>query len=361
MQESRPDIHRSIRLDKDGIDNLLAVMDEEVTSEIDINKRAHERHTYRNQNCVVNFSQPGAQMAISYYCSTRNLSKTGISFLHGGFVHNGTELRVQLISTFGTWQVVAGTVVGCRLVRAPIHEVRVCFEQEIEPSVYCPDAIKRSVLLVDDDPSIVRLGKIFLERLACAVETAENGQIGVEKALQGIYEVVIMDIDMPVMDGWAAVKALRSKGYSGTIVAATAMTRPEDCERCLREGFDHFIAKPYTKDAFSKIFDVVRKEPLVSTLIHDRGMIDVIIAFVEALPSTIRALEEAAQNEILDDLEATVRSLKGEAGGYGFEPISEAAEKLERGIQEGLELAQVKPFIEEVVELCLLARAPQIS
>ena len=170
-----------------------------------------------------------------------------------------------------------------------------------------------------------------------------------------------MDIEMPVMDGFAAVKALRAKGYSGTIAAATAMTRPEDRERCLREGFDHFIAKPYTKDTFSKIFDVVRKEPLDSTLIHDREMIEAIIAFVEALPSSISALEEAVQNELLRDLEVAARNLKGEAGGYGFEPISEAAEKLERGVQEGLEPAQIKTLVDEVVELCQLARAPQVS
>ncbi len=145
----------------------------------------------------------------------------------------------------------------------------------------------------------------------------------------------------------------------GKIVAATAMTRAEDRERCLQAGFNHFLAKPYSRDDLSKVLGAARQEPLVSTLLHDHGMISLVAAIVEALPGTISTLEEAAQKELLKDLESAARKLKGEAGGCGFESISGAAEKLERGVQEGLEFAQIRPLVEEVVDLCLLARTPQ--
>ncbi len=359
MSDSHSNIFRTIRMDKAEVEKVLDAMDEHKGDNTESNLRTYERFTYRNSECVVHIKQPGAGTPVTYFCPTRNISEGGVSFLHGGFVYAGSEIRIQLISAFGAWQDVNGTVVSCDLVKAPIHEVCVRFDQLIDPGDYCQDATKRPVLLVDDDLSIVRLATVLLQKLKCNVETAENGQVGVEMALKGTYEVIIMDIEMPVMDGFTAVKELRAKGYSGDIVAATAMTLPEDRERCRKSGFNDFIAKPYSMKDLSKVLDTVRKEPLLSTLINDADMIDIITSFVESLPDNIRVFEEAIDKSLVSDLEIAARSLKGEAGGYGFEPISTAAEKLERGIQEGIDISQIKPLVSEVVELCTLARAPR--
>jgi len=74
--------------------------------------------------------------AIPFVAPTRNLSKGGLSFLHGGFVYPGTRCMVQLITTLGASDDVLGTVVSCRYIESMIHEVSIRFDREIDPSVY---------------------------------------------------------------------------------------------------------------------------------------------------------------------------------------------------------------------------------
>ena len=76
------------------------------------------------------------------------------------------------------------------------------------------------------------------------VDWAENGSEGLEKALSGNYDVILMDLQMPVMDGYEATLELRRRGYAKPIVAVTAHAMNEDRERVIKSGFNAHLTKP---------------------------------------------------------------------------------------------------------------------
>ncbi len=105
-----------------------------------------------------------------------------------------------------------------------------------------------TVLLVEDDEQIRELVKLRLELADHEVSVAENGEIGVEKALRDKPDIVIMDMHMPVMDGHEAAGAMREQNYTGLVVALTASALVPDTERAIESGCDAVITKPISED-----------------------------------------------------------------------------------------------------------------
>ncbi|MEK7357298.1 MAG: response regulator [Bdellovibrionota bacterium] len=111
------------------------------------------------------------------------------------------------------------------------------------------------ILLVEDSPENQFLMKRFLEFAGATIDLASNGQEGVEMALHHTYDIVLMDIQMPVLDGYNATTRLRATGYDRPIVALTAHALKEEREKCLRLGFSGFLTKPIRKDDLLKEVD----------------------------------------------------------------------------------------------------------
>ena len=105
------------------------------------------------------------------------------------------------------------------------------------------------ILVVDDASDNRLLLKRLLEAAGATVETAENGLEGLRLAGDCAYDVVLMDIEMPVLDGLAATKELRRRGYRRPIVALTAHAMQRDLEACLRSGCDDHIIKPVSQES----------------------------------------------------------------------------------------------------------------
>lgn len=104
------------------------------------------------------------------------------------------------------------------------------------------------VLVVDDSEDNQDLFKILLERAGAKVQIARNGLEGVEQALANNFDVVLMDVQMPYMDGHEAVRTLRKKNYENPIIALTAHAMKEERERAVESGFNEFLTKPVRRD-----------------------------------------------------------------------------------------------------------------
>lgn len=100
------------------------------------------------------------------------------------------------------------------------------------------------ILAVEDVKDNQLLIQGLLTKRGATVEVADNGVEGVQKATHADFNVVLMDIQMPVLDGYRAVKKLRRLGFKKPIVALTAHALVEDREKCLASGFDDYITKP---------------------------------------------------------------------------------------------------------------------
>ncbi|MBR11432.1 MAG: ATPase [Rickettsiales bacterium] len=103
----------------------------------------------------------------------------------------------------------------------------------------------KKVLLVEDNPTNVMVASKFLSHWSMEIEVAENGQIGVEKAAAGTYDIILMDLQMPVMDGYQATREIRSTHNPVPIVALTASALIRVKEQVLMAGMNDYITKPF--------------------------------------------------------------------------------------------------------------------
>ena len=100
------------------------------------------------------------------------------------------------------------------------------------------------ILLAEDDEFISRMINMRMTLRGHEIDLAVNGQEALDKALSGNYDLILMDMHMPVMDGHEATQTLRDKGYDGLIVAVTASVMSADSEKALNSGCDEYIPKP---------------------------------------------------------------------------------------------------------------------
>ena len=109
------------------------------------------------------------------------------------------------------------------------------------------------ILLAEDDEYISRMINMRLTLHGYDVDVVVNGQEAVNKALEGSYALILLDMHMPVMDGHEAARTLRDKGYTGLIVAVTASVMSADSEKAINSGCDAYIPKPIGADFEEKV------------------------------------------------------------------------------------------------------------
>lgn len=105
------------------------------------------------------------------------------------------------------------------------------------------------ILLAEDGPDNQRLIVHILRKAGARVEVADDGRQALEAILDADgkgqrFDVVLMDMQMPVMDGYTAVSRLRQHGYTGSIIALTAHAMTDDCGRCIAAGCNGYASKP---------------------------------------------------------------------------------------------------------------------
>lgn len=122
------------------------------------------------------------------------------------------------------------------------------------------------VLLVEDNDINRLYAKSILKIWHCHTDIAENGLVAIEKIKNNIYDVVLMDVQMPVMDGYEATKAIRMMNQQMKdvpIVALTANATKNDVEKCLAAGMNDYLPKPFTPDDLHrKLFKDLRIKPV---------------------------------------------------------------------------------------------------
>jgi two-component system, chemotaxis family, CheB/CheR fusion protein len=156
----------------------------------------------------------------------------------------GGEIRAESRPGFGS---VFTVILPCkdaalRLIRPDLNAIRGTQSSKSETM-----RIDGVVLIVDDRRDIRLIAQHMVEKAGGRVVTAENGQLAVELLTRddrADIDLVLMDMQMPVLDGYAATKELRRQGFSKPIIALTANAMKEDRDRCLEAGCDDYTSKP---------------------------------------------------------------------------------------------------------------------
>ncbi|MBL8215522.1 MAG: response regulator [Bryobacterales bacterium] len=117
----------------------------------------------------------------------------------------------------------------------------------------------RRILLVEDNPINQKLSKRILEKAGHAVEVAGDGQDALLKLQRSVFDIVLMDAQMPGLDGFQATRAIR-QGIEGVdsaipVIAMTALAMAGDRERCMEAGMDEYVSKPIDADALLALID----------------------------------------------------------------------------------------------------------
>ena len=160
-----------------------------------------------------------------------------------------------------------GSTFSLTVAAGPLQEVRMITEMaeavnHTRPASQPPgDAsveLGCRLLLAEDGPDNQRLISLLLRKAGAEVELAENGRIALDLALAARregrgFDLILMDMQMPVMDGYEATRQLRAEGCTAPIIALTAHAMAGDRERCLQAGCDDYISKPVERTSLLTI------------------------------------------------------------------------------------------------------------
>jgi len=200
------------------------------------------------------------------------------------------------------------------------------------------ERLSGNVLIAEDNINNQKLISRHLEKMGLKVFAVDNGKRAIDRLLNGDFDLVFMDIQMPVMGGLEAVKHLREVGFDKPIVALTANALQEDKENCIQAGCNAYATKPIHYEQLYQITrqymkiapNSINNEPIYSTFIsEDEDYRKLIDAFVNELKPTTQKLESYCQNEQWEPLSGLIHQLKGLGGGYGFPDITELSAKIE--------------------------------
>jgi PAS domain S-box-containing protein len=226
-----------------------------------------------------------------------------------------------------------------------------------KPEIY----LRGRILLVEDGADNQRLLRMQLSSAGGSVVSALDGQMAVELATTQPFDLILMDMQMPVMDGYAATIELRRRGLTIPIIALTAYAMAEDRAKCLASGCNAYLSKPVDEEmlltavnqylgksvpnggAGSSASSAGDYGPglIRSSLAGDPRMTKIIPMYVDRLPDKVRKMLELLEHRDLVALQRVIHDIVGTAGGYGFAPISVPARRAEQSIRGGDALESV--------------------
>ena len=253
------------------------------------------------------------------------------------------------------------------------------------------------LLLVEDGSTNRKLISLALRRVGVNVTEAENGKIGSDLALAGSFDLILMDMQMPVMDGYTASRLLRDRNLTLPIIALTAHAMKGDETKCQDAGCSGYLTKPVDIDALiatvatavgrgeksesddstpgtqstaSTVTEkkTVDRSPVYSSLpTEDEDFHEIVSEFIPRMQTNVEEMIEAVQQSEWTKAAEIAHWLKGAGGTAGFsdftKPTQQVCENIEREqytslesllaeIQEISLLAAIRPLTSEVPTIC---------
>ena len=115
---------------------------------------------------------------------------------------------------------------------------------------------RQKVAMIDDDPTLIKAVQPFLESHGFKVLVAKDGQKGIDLIKKEPPDLIVLDVQMPIMNGYESTAAIRTLGMNIPIIGLTANVYKEDIEKCLESGMNAHLGKPFTEN---EIFDLLKR------------------------------------------------------------------------------------------------------
>lgn len=240
----------------------------------------------------------------------------------------------------------------------------------------------RKILVVDDLEMNQQLAKHIMQSWGFSVDVAANGKEAVEKVEKNVYDLVLMDIQMPEMDGMQATESIRrlkdAVKASTPIVALTANLLNGDGDRYLQKGMNDYLPKPLDEQ---RLFQLISKnlvngpeevsltEPLSTevaeaipaeklydlTMIHglsggDEGFIrQMVELFIDTMPDSVDELKATLDNQQWEAMGKLAHKLKSTTGSMGMDSIKDEVKGVEQNCKKNENLEQTPALVKKVI------------
>lgn len=372
---SAPTRPNTIGLNRDGLNELLDVVDLRSGKSKSV-KRVFVRWPFRKESVDITLLQESGGSARTLKMACRNISCGGMSLLHNSYVHAGTKVMVRLGTSTGTFVDSEGVIVRCQHVRGMVHEIGVKFTQPIvvrdivESNPFNntfslekvePESLRGTIVYADGSAAERKLVIHYLRGTTLRVRTVENGAEGLKLAGEGC-DLVIADVDMPVMSGADMVKGIREAGYSTPVIMVTADTAAISRLNAKELKISAFLAKPYTQDTLLRAVaefisaDSGSKQSC-STLTEDHPNRGLVAGYVEQIAASTKALKAFIDKDDADGCRTICVQIKGSAANFGFEALGRLAAAAVRQLSTSRSVAESTMPLRALVTACERTRA----
>jgi signal transduction histidine kinase/DNA-binding response OmpR family regulator len=195
--------------------------------------------------------------------------------------------------------------------------------KSVKPSAL-PNFVGNKVLLADDHPNNRELISILLKRMNITVTEVEDGKKALDTIFYQKFDLILLDIHMPQMDGTEALKKIRAAGNHTPVIALTANNMKHEIEHYMRLGFSDHLAKPISRHHFiSKLSLYLNKQGEIDSPLHQGDMLRLIKDYQEDLREQVVNLQQALDRRDLTIISEIAHRIRGSAGSFGFDVISQ--------------------------------------
>lgn len=235
-----------------------------------------------------------------------------------------------------------GTVFTINISAGETSELVTLQEQDLNKAVFSSvekldEKLSGRVLLADDVVENQKLIVHYVKGMGADIDVASNGLEAVDMALKNEYDLILMDIRMPVLDGIGAVRQLREKGSNVPIISLSANNMSEDVSRYMDAGFNGAATKPIVRKAFKELLaqylkpateEVNDLAPIYSSLLESEpDFVEIINLFLDRLPELIKSLNDCFESGDWVMLKEELHRVKGVAGNYGYNDLMKLVAK----------------------------------
>ena len=220
----------------------------------------------------------------------------------------------------------------------------------IEESDHIP-VLHGNVLLAEDIEDNQKLITLYLRQTGLNVDIAENGQVAVDMAFDNHYDLILMDMQMPVMDGLTATSTLRQSNHNTPIIALTANVLKNERTIYLDAGCNEILTKPIIIDDF---YETIEKwldqkgcdeEPAPNSTVEPDGLESqesinsafeaLVNQFIQSLEQEILQIDHNISQQNWENCQKLIHNIKGRGGSFGFPEITAQATELETLLRNG--------------------------
>jgi len=328
------DFHSHVRLNSAERSKLLCRLDE-APGRAGRDRRRYKRWEYRMSDIAVLVQHPAGGTGRYLVCA-RNISAGGLSAIHGGYIHPGSECKIVLPRREGSPFAVTGVIVHCRHIEGSYHEIGIRFTQEVDPAALVPQmipdgegdadpdsdmpALEGRILVVDQSPADRKLMTHHLSGTALILKMVSSSGAAIDAVRKQNYDLILCDLHLE-NDAVRMIKKIRSSDYKGPIIVVTAESSAARLTEARAAGANEIIGKP-----------------------HSAAYLASLLAEWLDVPGVDRPIMTAARELCVE--------LVGSGTGFGFASVTEAARDALTAIDTAQNKKDAASSLKRLVAIC---------